>query len=201
VLAISLALGSSLVYGLSDFLGGLKSRSVALLPVLLVSQGTALAVLLVIVIPSGGGPPGDAYLLYAALAGVSEAVGVAALYRGLASGVISVVAPVAATAPLVPVVAGILLGELPAPVQAVGVGLAVAGIVLTACERSGEEIAAAAVAASVRKRSVRKSVPVREIVREIDISAPIGHLNAVSWRSIPFMRRAMSFRARGGRYQ
>jgi uncharacterized protein (DUF486 family) len=49
VLAIVLALASSVVYGLSDFLGGLKSRSLALLIVLLVSQGTALAALAIFV--------------------------------------------------------------------------------------------------------------------------------------------------------
>jgi hypothetical protein len=37
VLAIALALGSSLVYGVSDFLGGLKSKSLPLLWVLLIS--------------------------------------------------------------------------------------------------------------------------------------------------------------------
>jgi drug/metabolite transporter (DMT)-like permease len=149
VLAIALALGSSVVYGLSDFLGGLKSRSVPLLHVLLVSQGTALVVLFVLVVPFGEGPPGGEFLLYAAAAGLSEAVGVAALYRGLGGGVISIVAPVAATAPLVPVVAAILLGETPSAIQGVGVGLAVAGIVLTSCERSGDEMVAGVVASSV----------------------------------------------------
>jgi hypothetical protein len=51
VLGIVLALASSVVYGLSDFLGGLKSRSLALLTVLLVSQGTALAALAIFVRP------------------------------------------------------------------------------------------------------------------------------------------------------
>jgi drug/metabolite transporter (DMT)-like permease len=49
----------------------------------------------------GQGPPGGAFLLYAALAGTAEAGGVAALYRGLSVGVMSIVAPVAATAPVV----------------------------------------------------------------------------------------------------
>jgi len=39
VLAIGLALAASAAYGVSDFLGGLKTRSLALLAVLLVSQG------------------------------------------------------------------------------------------------------------------------------------------------------------------
>jgi drug/metabolite transporter (DMT)-like permease len=128
VLAIALALGSSLVYGVSDFLGGLKSKSLPLLWVLLISQGSALVLLALIVPTSGESPPSGEYLGYAALAGLSEAVGVAALYRGLAVGVMSIVAPVAATAPVVPVVVAIFLGELPAPIQGVGIVAALAGI-------------------------------------------------------------------------
>jgi drug/metabolite transporter (DMT)-like permease len=130
VLAIALALGSSLVYGVSDFLGGLKSKSLPLLWVLLISQGSALVLLALIVPAFAGGPPSSAYLAFAVLAGLSEAVGVAALYRGLAVGVMSIVAPVAATAPVVPVVVAIFLGELPAPIQGVGIVLALAGIAI-----------------------------------------------------------------------
>lgn len=132
MLAVVLALASSAVYGLSDFLGGLKSRSTPLLGVLLVSQGTALVLVAILVLAVGDGPPATGYLLFAVLAGASEAIGVAALYRGLAVGTMGVVAPVAATTPVVPVVVGIALGELPAPVQVVGIALAVVGIVLTA---------------------------------------------------------------------
>jgi drug/metabolite transporter (DMT)-like permease len=147
--ALALALGASIVYGASDFLGGLKSRKVALLPVLLVSQGTALLVLVASVSSFGGGPPSAEFLAYAALAGVAEAVGVAALYRGLASGVMSVVAPAAAAAPVVPVAVGILLGELPAPIQGAGLVFAVVGIVAVSRERSTVKAASAAVTASV----------------------------------------------------
>jgi uncharacterized membrane protein len=127
VLAVALALASSPAYGVSDFLGGLTSRSVALLPVLLVSQGTALILLSIIVISRGEGPPGGAFLLYAAIAGLSETVGVAALYRGLAVGVMSIVAPVGAAAPAFPVVVGMALGEFPTPTQGAGIVLAVSG--------------------------------------------------------------------------
>jgi uncharacterized membrane protein len=115
MLAIVLALASSLAYGISDFLGGLTSRSAALLSVLVASQGTALVLLSVVVISRGERPPGGAFLLYAAFAGLSEAVSVSTLYRGLAVGVMSVVAPIGATAPVVPVVVGIVLGEIPTP--------------------------------------------------------------------------------------
>jgi drug/metabolite transporter (DMT)-like permease len=141
VAAIALALGSSLVYGVSDFLGGLKSRSLPLLSVLLVSQGSALAVLATLVVASGGAPPGGAFLLYGVLAGLSEAVGVAAFYRGLAVGVMSIVSPIAATAPVVPVVAAIVLGELPAPIQGAAIVLAIAGIAIISFDPSGHRSA------------------------------------------------------------
>jgi drug/metabolite transporter (DMT)-like permease len=136
VAAIVLALGSALFYGLSDFLGGLKSRSIPLLTVLLVSQASALLALAVYVAIRGPGPPGGEFLLYAGLAGVAEAIGVAALYRGLAVGVMSLVAPTASTAPVVPIVAGVALGELPGAVQWAGIALAVTGIVVASRARS-----------------------------------------------------------------
>ena len=132
--AIALALGSSLVYGVSDFLGGLKSRSLPLLSVLLVSQGSALAVLAVVVLAAGEGAPVGRYLLYGVLAGLAEAVAIAAFYRGLAVGVMSIVSPIAATAPVVPVVAAVALGELPSSIQGAGSALAIAGIVIVSFE-------------------------------------------------------------------
>jgi hypothetical protein len=71
--------------------------------------------------------------------GLGEAVEVAALYRGLAVGAMSIVAPVAATTPVGPAVVGVALGELPSAVQAGGIALAATGIVLIAREeeRSG----------------------------------------------------------------
>jgi hypothetical protein len=61
MLAIALAHGSSRVYGVSDLLGGLKSRSLPLLSILLVSQGSGLVVLAAIVIARGEGAPGGAF--------------------------------------------------------------------------------------------------------------------------------------------
>jgi drug/metabolite transporter (DMT)-like permease len=139
--AIALALGSSLVYGVSDFLGGLKSRSLPLLSVLLVSQGSALVALTVAVAVSGTEAPEGEFLLYAAIAGLAEAVGIAAFYHGLAVGVISIVSPIAATAPVVPVVAAILLGELPGTIQVVGIVLAVAGVGIISLESERRESA------------------------------------------------------------
>ncbi|GAA2078625.1 DMT family transporter [Actinomadura alba] len=138
MLAVLLALGASLGWGVSDFLGGLKARSAPLLSVLLVSQATALVVVAVLVAARGVGPPNGTYLLWAAAAGAGEAVAIAALYRGLSVGTMSVVAPVAATAPVVPVAAGLVLGQVPGLSQSIGLGLALVGLVITSCQpRSG----------------------------------------------------------------
>ncbi|MGH2955421.1 MAG: EamA family transporter [Solirubrobacterales bacterium] len=149
MLAIALALGSSLAWGVSDFLGGLKSRTVSLLAVLVISQGTALILLAAVVASLAEGPPGGEFLLYAALAGLAEAVGVAALYRGLAVGVMSIVAPVAATAPVVPVAVGIALGELPSPLQGAGIALAAVGIFVTASQPDSVALSRSGTGASV----------------------------------------------------
>lgn len=135
MLAIILALGSSLAWGTADFAGGLKSRSIALPWVLLISQSTSLALLVVTVTLSGVRPPDGGHMLHAGVAGLSEAAGIAALYRGFAVGTISIVAPVAALAPVVPLAVSVTLGEIPTPIQGIGLVLAVAGIVLASRQR------------------------------------------------------------------
>ena len=86
---------------------------------------------------------------YAAIAGLSETVGVAALYRGLAIGMMSIVAPVGAAAPVVPVVVGIVLGEFPTPIQGASIVLAVTGIAITSWGRPSGGVAATGLASSI----------------------------------------------------
>lgn len=138
MLAVFLALASSVAYGISDFFGGRVSRVLPLLSVLVVSQSAAFVLLSAIVSARGDGLPEGRFLLYAALAGASEAVAVAALYQGFAIGTISLVAPVAATAPVLPVLAGLVLGEVPTLLQAVGIALAVLGVVFVSREQPAE---------------------------------------------------------------
>lgn len=133
MLGVILAIGAALGWGTADFLGGLKSRKVPMLAVLLVTQATALILLLAVVAAFAEPLPPRRFLLYAATAGVAEGIGVAALYRGLAVGTMSLVAPVASVAPALPLVAGWLLGEVPGPVQIVGLVFATAGVILTSC--------------------------------------------------------------------
>ncbi|XRQ09552.1 EamA family transporter [Actinomadura welshii] len=138
MLAIALALGAALGWGSSDFLGGLKTRRLPQLSVMLISQATALAALTVFVTAQGAGPPADASLGWAAAAGLAETVGIAALYRGLAVGTMSVVAPVAAAAPVVPLLAGLAIGEIPGPVQFAGVAAILVGLAFASRAPGGD---------------------------------------------------------------
>lgn len=133
-----LALTASLSWGVGDFLAGLHARRLPVLTVLVVSQAAGLTTIALVVGIRGEGPPDARYLGYAALAGVAGAVGLAALYRGLAVGSMSVVAPISATAAVVPVLFGVLSGERPSPAQNVGIALAVAGVVLASRARGAD---------------------------------------------------------------
>ncbi|WP_431895861.1 EamA family transporter [Nonomuraea sp. bgisy101] len=139
MLAITLALGASLGWGAADFVGGLKSRSVPVLSVLLISQSAALVLLVVMAVVRGASPPDASALGLAAVAGLGELVGIAALYRGLAVGKMSIVAPVAATAPVVPLLAGLASGQIPGPLQFTGLALAMIGLVFTSYQSGGDK--------------------------------------------------------------
>jgi drug/metabolite transporter (DMT)-like permease len=131
VIPLALALGSSLAWGLADFLGGLKTRSLALPTVLLLSQAVGLVIAGVAVVLAGEPlASSSGTLAWAALSGVLDLAGLWALYRGLSRGSMSVVAPLAATAAIIPAVYGLAIGEQPSALALSGVGLAVVGVAL-----------------------------------------------------------------------
>ena len=131
-----LALTASLSWGLGDFLAGLRTRRLPVVTVLVVSQAAGLTTIALAVALRGAGPPDGRYLVFGSLAGVAGAVGLAALYRGLAVGPMSIVAPISGTAAVVPVVAGLVTGERPSAAQAAGIALAVVGVVLASRTRA-----------------------------------------------------------------
>ena len=134
MLSVALALGAGIAWGCSDFLAGLKTRRLAVLWVLLVSQGTGLALVLLAALTLGHGLPGGQAALIAAGAGVAELIGFAALYRALAVGTMSVVAPLSATAALLPVVVSVSTGNAPTAAQGAGIALALGGAALASLE-------------------------------------------------------------------
>ena len=128
--AIVLALLASLGWGLSDFLGGLRARS---LPLRAVVAGMLCGGLLIAALAAllrGTGYPGNEILLPGVIAGCGSVIAVSSLYKALAIGSMSVVAPISAAYPIVPVVYGLVTGERPSTLQFVGMALIFIGVVV-----------------------------------------------------------------------
>ncbi len=130
-LAYSLAVFSAIAYGAADFLGGLATKRQSMLSVVVFSQLTGLVLVLLALPFLPAASPSAADFLWGAASGLAGGIGVALLYRGLAIGVMSVVAPVTAVcAVIIPLAVGLLLGERPAALAMVGVVLAIVAIAL-----------------------------------------------------------------------
>ena len=104
---------------------------------MLLSQGAGL-VLVALALPLlPAATPSNADLWWGALAGVAGGIGVALLYRALASGTMSIVAPITAvTAVALPVLTSIALGERPGWIAVLGILLGIASIVLVSRQPS-----------------------------------------------------------------
>jgi drug/metabolite transporter (DMT)-like permease len=133
-----LALGSSVVWGTSDFIAGLKAKSLPAAAVVAWSQAAALvAISLVVALTGGwdfrGWPP------WAVLAGLSGTAALVCFYAALATGTMGVVAPIASMGVVVPVALGLAAGEEPSVAAYAGMAVAVVGILLA----SGPELSGA----------------------------------------------------------
>jgi drug/metabolite transporter (DMT)-like permease len=130
LLGLAISLASAASWGISDFLGGLTSRRIAVLAVLAVSQpvGLLLALLLVATLGADSIPAGD--LGVAFIAGAASLGGLGAFYAAMAMGTISVVAPIAALGVVIPVVFGLARGEEPTVLQLAGLVIAIVGVVV-----------------------------------------------------------------------
>ncbi|MBW3602405.1 MAG: DMT family transporter [Actinobacteria bacterium] len=135
--ALALALASATVFGAADFLGGLASRRTATLTVVLVSQLWGLS-LLVASLPWLPGHATAADMAWGAASGLVAGVGLAVFYRSLATGTMSVVAPITAvSAAALPVMVGLALGERPPPAALVGIAVALTAVVLISRDDGG----------------------------------------------------------------
>ncbi|HEY6066490.1 MAG TPA: DMT family transporter [Thermoanaerobaculia bacterium] len=136
--ANGLAVLSAIAYGAADFLGGLATkRGSTVFATVVCSQATGLGVVLLALPFLPPASPTATDLAWGAASGLAGGIGLALLYRGLAVGVMSVVAPVTAVcAVIIPVGVGVVLGERPTGLALAGVALALVAIVLIS--QSGE---------------------------------------------------------------
>jgi drug/metabolite transporter (DMT)-like permease len=135
-----LALLSSLLLGGADFFGGLAARRAPAAVVVVWSNAVGLlsAVLVIVVLPS---PMTPADLGWGLLSGTFGSVGAALLYRALALGSMSLVAPAtAAAAAVVPVVAAAAMGERLTVPATVGLAGALVSVVLISGGRSAARL-------------------------------------------------------------
>ncbi|EFQ82124.1 putative membrane protein [Aeromicrobium marinum DSM 15272] len=138
-MAVALALLSAVAYGVSDFLGGVFSRRVSVWQVAVVGQSSSTVCVLVLTLFVDGEPVARDFG-FAALAGLATGLGTAFLYRGLSRGRMGVVAPVSAIGTaLVPLAVGLVQGDRPELLAALGVALAFPAIWLIAKETAGFE--------------------------------------------------------------
>jgi drug/metabolite transporter (DMT)-like permease len=134
VFAAALALAAAASWGIGDFLGGLKSRSLRPVAILVVAQPIGGALLGIWVAIRGQGPPGSE-VLWACLASAFGTVGLVAFYRGMAAGALSIVAPIAGAGAAIPVIWGLAHGDHPSLYQELGFVAAFGGVVLASFER------------------------------------------------------------------
>ena len=131
-LALVLALGSSIVWGVADFSGGSLTRQLPTFGVTIVSQAAGF-VALVVAVAVRGDVGGRSFAL-GLLAGVGGGAGLAAFYRALSLGTMSVVSPVVACGAVVPFGVSIATGERPSGLALAGACAALGGAVLASVE-------------------------------------------------------------------
>jgi drug/metabolite transporter (DMT)-like permease len=149
-----LALAASVLWGSSDFGGGLISRRLRPSAAVLFSQAIALAGLLVLLpflaVPAGG------YLFIGCCAGAVGTLSLASFYRAMADAPLSLVAPISATGAVIPVLTGLARGEQLSVLRLAGIGVTLLGVVLA----SGPEF--------------RAGVPVRRQAVAFAVLAAVG---------------------------
>ncbi|MSO41219.1 MAG: DMT family transporter [Solirubrobacterales bacterium] len=137
--AIALSLAAALAWGVTDFGAGLKGREFPVLVVLggMLAVGALGGLLALLILQSPGLESQTAWLGLAS--GAATATGLTALYKGLAIGPMSVVAPISAGGVIVPVLVGIARGEDPTTGQIIGIVMAIVGMLVVVTLASDNE--------------------------------------------------------------
>lgn len=127
---VFLALLASLIWGTSDFLGGTVTKKLPAVTTLLWANLLVLPGLLIVTLVIGDLQLTPTTIVWGIAAGISGSLGICALYQGLATGVMGVVAPIASTSVVLPVIVGVVTGESIGAVRGFGIAMAIGGIVL-----------------------------------------------------------------------
>jgi drug/metabolite transporter (DMT)-like permease len=130
VVALLLSLVAALGYGVSDFVGGLAARRVAVLRVVVASYPVGMIGMAVIA-PFAGGTLTIPALVFGILSGLVGGAAILCYYAALAAGPMSVVAPLTAVLVAgIPLIFGLLQGEHLSVIALIGAGVAIVAILL-----------------------------------------------------------------------
>jgi drug/metabolite transporter (DMT)-like permease len=143
-LGVLLALAASACWGVADFFGGLQSRRLSAVTVVLCVQVAGLVIAVAAVLVTGAGVPGGREAAWALAAGLAGVLGLTCFYRALAVGTMSIVAPISSTGVALPLLVGLARGDHVSAVQAAGLACAFVGVLLAGREKGHGEDAAAA---------------------------------------------------------
>jgi drug/metabolite transporter (DMT)-like permease len=136
-MVIFLGLAAAVLYGSGDCLGGMATRKLPVLPVLLLADTAGLIVALVVALASPGSVS-VAGLAWGISAGLIGGLGLIIFYIGLATGPMSVVAPVAGlVSTVLPVGVALAEGERPGVGVYAGAVLCLVAIVMTSSAGDG----------------------------------------------------------------
>ena len=116
LLGVIFGLAAAFSWGAGDFCGGLASRRTHVYGVVILSQIAGLVLLIILALLLAEPVPALNDFLWSAVAGLAGAAGLVALYRGLATGLMGVVAPIAAVVSVIlPLLLGFFLEGFAAP--------------------------------------------------------------------------------------
>ena len=137
ILGVIFGLLSALVWGTGDFAGGYSSRKISQYQVLFLSAFSGLIFMVITALIAHEPLPSTCGMIFAALGGLSGALGIAVFYRSLAIGNAAVVAPTTSViGTALPVLVSTLLEGLPSQLKLAGFILAILGIWLVSTGES-----------------------------------------------------------------
>jgi drug/metabolite transporter (DMT)-like permease len=136
--SILLGLSSALSWGAADFTGGLVSRKTGAFRAALWGETVGLLLLVPAALASGEAVPDASSWIQAGLAGALGTLGLVLLYHAMATGTMSIAAPVSALmTAILPVVAGSLSEGSPGPLAFVGFAFALLAVWLVSQSEDG----------------------------------------------------------------
>ncbi|RDI48350.1 EamA family transporter [Nocardia mexicana] len=137
-----LALSSAVLYGISDFVGGIAARRIHFATTAVLGQAVGLGVAVPLALLNGTGMR-VADLGWGALSGLGTAAGMAALFRGLGRGTMSTVVPISTLTGMgLPVLFGVLAeGQRPTAAASLGVVVSLPALWLVSRTPDGAPVA------------------------------------------------------------